>query len=91
MDLSSTETGSEQVNSERLAVEFQPKKEDLPNMAPPKVGACVQTTRKTCSNHKSPQETTKEEQGLTQTEGIVNVDAIPSRQGEPKSTTLVEE
>jgi hypothetical protein len=60
-------------------------------MAPPKVGAPSQTTYKTRSSLRSPQETAEVAQEMAQREGIVDVDAIPSPQIEPVTTTLVEE
>jgi hypothetical protein len=45
-ELRSMKTGGEQVSLKILAAKFQPQKEELPRMAPPKVGAPGQTTRK---------------------------------------------
>jgi hypothetical protein len=63
----------------------------IPMMAPPKFKSHIQIARKTHSSHRSPQETTKAEKVFTQTEGIVDVDAIHSPQIEPVNATLVEE
>jgi hypothetical protein len=60
-------------------------------MAPPKVNTPIQTAQKTGSSHRSLQETTDAEQEFTQTEGIIDVNVIPSPQVEPVSATLVEE
>jgi hypothetical protein len=60
-------------------------------MEPLKVGAPIQTTRKTRSILRAPHETAEAEQETTQREAVVDVDAIPSPQIEPVSTIVIEE
>jgi hypothetical protein len=79
------------VSLEIVAVEVQIGEGIIPTMTPPNVSAPSQIARKTRSSCKSPPETTTEEHAFTQTEGIVDVDMIPSPQIEPVSATLVEE
>jgi hypothetical protein len=47
-------TSGEHVSSEILVAKFQPEKEVLPRMVPPKVGTPGQTTWKTGNNHRLP-------------------------------------
>jgi hypothetical protein len=79
------------VISKIVVAKVQTREGKIPTMEPPKVRTHNQTTWKTCSIHKSLNETPEEEQAFTQIEGIVDVDAIPSPQIEPVTITLVEE
>jgi hypothetical protein len=58
-------------------------------MAPPKVGALSHMSRKTCSDIRPSQEPAVEVENPTKTEGVVDVDAIPS--SELAIPTLFEE
>jgi hypothetical protein len=91
MKLRRTKTKGKQMRLEIIEVEAQSMNHELPKMAPPNFGAPTQTTWKTHSIHRSPQETTEAEEEFTQREGIVDVDAIPSLQVKPVSSTLVKE
>jgi hypothetical protein len=67
------------------------KKRVIPTMAPPNIGASIQTVRKTRNNIREPHETTKAEQEMAHREGVVDVNAIHSLCFEPSSPTPVVE
>jgi hypothetical protein len=61
-------------------------------MAPPNIGALIQTTRKTRSIIRAPHETVKARKEMAHKEGVVDVDTIPSLHIEPTiPTPAVEE
>jgi len=73
------QTKGKHASAQRKPVEVYLKKKAVPIMAPPKVGAPIQTTRKTKSILRDPHETAKIKKEMAKREVIFNVDAIPSR------------
>jgi hypothetical protein len=63
----------------------------LSNMAPPKVRETSKMLRRTQRNNRSLEEPTMERKNPMKTEGVVDVDGIPSPVIEPVSPIVVEE